>query len=263
MRKSRLVITWHEVWRNYWYEYMGIKGFFGFFIEKIVSKLTKNVISVSKRTRKGLVKLGLKKNNVHVVENWVDFKEIKNTEKSKENFDIIYAGRFMKHKNIDLIVKSIFILKKQFPNIRAVLIGEGPEKEVIVSLIRELKLEKNIAVNKFMLKEKVYEFMKSSKAFILPSVIEGFGIIVIEANACGLPVVTARHKRNASADLITDYDNGFVCNLSPEEIAEKTSILLENDKLKKKMSINSIENSKRYDINFSVSKIENIYKNAK
>ncbi|MDD5086688.1 MAG: glycosyltransferase, partial [Candidatus Nanoarchaeia archaeon] len=226
IRKNRLVITWHEVWRDYWYEYMGIKGVFGFFIEKVVSRLTKNIISVSKRTKKGLIKLGISKNNIKVVENWVDNEEIESIRKLRQNFDVIYAGRFMKHKNVDLIVNSIYILKKKFPDIRVILIGDGPEKEKIIQLIKELGLQKNIETRNFMLREKIYEYMKSSKSFILPSVIEGFGIIVIEANACGLPVVTVRHKRNASADLIKDYHNGFVCNLSPDEIAEKTSILL-------------------------------------
>ena len=209
-----------------------------------------------------MTKLGLNKENINVVENWVDNEEIENIEVLKKNSDIVYAGRFMKHKNVDTIVRSIFILKNQFPDIRAVLIGEGPEKEKIKHLIKELNLEKAIELKDFMLKEKVYQFMKSSKVFILPSVIEGFGIIVIEANACGLPVITVRHKRNASADLINDYQNGFVCKLSPDEIAEKTAILLENENLRKKMSLTSIEKSKNYDIDFFTRKIENIYKNA-
>ena len=50
--------------------------------------------------------------------------------------------------------------------------------------------------------EDVYSLMKSSKVFVLPSTREGFGISVIEANACGIPVITVRHENNASKDLI-------------------------------------------------------------
>ena len=112
----------------------------------------------------------------------------------------------------------------------------------------------------FMLKEEVYGFMKSSKLFVLPSVLEGFGIIVIEANACGLPVITVKHERNASADLIRDYDNGFVCKLSEVHIAEKMIMLLKNKKLRKYMSKNSVKHVKGYDIKNAVANLESIYK---
>ncbi len=260
LRNTPLVITWHEVWMDYWYEYLGWRGVFGIVIEKIVSKLTKNIVSVSNKTKNNLVKLGVNKKNISVVYNWVDIKEIKEIKKSKEEFDIIYAGRFMKHKNIDVLIKSIYLVKKEFPDLKAVIIGDGPEKAKLKALTKRLGLEKNIEFMDFMLKEKVYGFMKSSKLFVLPSVLEGFGIIVIEANACGLPVITVKHKRNASADLIKDYNNGFVCNPSEQNIAEKISILLKNNKLRESMSKKSIQNAENYDIINTVAKLENIYK---
>jgi len=260
LRNTPLVITWHEVWMDYWYEYLGWIGVFGIVIEKIVSKLTKNIVSVSNKTKNNLVKLGVNKKHISVVYNWVDIKEIEAIKKSKEEFDIIYAGRLMKHKNIDILIKSVYLAKKEFPEIKAVIIGDGPEKAKLKALTKNLRLEKNIEFMDFMLKEKVYGFMKSSNLFILPSVLEGFGIIVIEANACGLPVITVKHKRNASADLIKDYNNGFVCNLSEQNIAEKISILLKNNKLRESMSKKSIQNAENYDIINIVAKLKNIYK---
>ena len=52
-------------------------------------------------------------------------------------------------------------------------------------------------------------YMKSSKVFVLPSTREGFGIVVIEANACGFPVVVVNHKMNAATDLVVDGINGI------------------------------------------------------
>jgi glycosyltransferase involved in cell wall biosynthesis len=260
LRNTPLVITWHEVWRDYWYEYLGWKGMFGVIIEKIVSKLTKNIISVSNKTKNNLLALNVNKKYVSVVYNWVDIKEIEEIKKFKEEFDVFYAGRLMKHKNIDILIKSVYLAKKEFPDIKTVIIGNGPEKTKLKALTRKLNLEKNIKFMDFMLKEQVYRFMKSSKLFVLPSVLEGFGIIVIEANACGIPVITVKHKRNASADLIKNYNNGFVCNLSESSIAEKILILLKNSKLRENMSKKSIRNAENYDIKKAVIKLENIYK---
>jgi len=260
LKNTPLIVTWHEVWRDYWYEYLGWRGVFGVIIEKIVSRLTKNIVSVSNRTKNNLIKLGINKEHIFTVYNWVDIKEIEKIKKSKEEFDIIYAGRLMKHKNIDVLIKSVYLAKKEFPDIKAVIIGNGPEKAKLMALTNKLRLEKNIRFMDFMLKEEVYGFMKSSKLFVLPSVLEGFGITVIEANACGLPVITVKHKRNASADLIKDYDNGFVCKLSEAHIAEKILILLKNNKLRRGMRKKSIKNAKNYDIKSTVTKLENIYK---
>jgi len=260
IKNTPLIITWHEVWMDYWYEYFGWKGVFGIVIEKIVSKITKNIISVSNRTRDNLIKLGINKEHISTVYNWVDIKEIQKIKKSKEKSEIIYAGRLMKHKNIDVLIKSIYLAKKEFPDLNAVIIGKGPEKAKLKALTKSLGLEKNIRFMDFMLKEEVYGFMKSSKLFVLPSVLEGFGIIVIEANACGLPVITVKHERNASADLIRDYDNGFVCKLSEVHIAEKMIMLLKNKKLRKYMSKNSVKHVKGYDIKNAVANLESIYK---
>ena len=71
--------------------------------------------------------------------------------------------------------------------------------------------------------------MKSSKVFVLPSTREGFGIVVIEANACGIPVITINHKDNAARDLIEEGKNGFVCQLNEEEIAKRIKRILINN----------------------------------
>jgi glycosyltransferase involved in cell wall biosynthesis len=62
--------------------------------------------------------------------------------------------------------------------------------------------------------------MKSSKVFVLPSSREGFGITVLEANACGIPIVTVDEKNNAAQSLITNGKNGYVCKLDEKEIAK-------------------------------------------
>ena len=260
IKKVPLIITWHEVWRDYWYEYLGWRGIFGVVIEKVVSRLTKYIVSVSNKAKNNLINLGVNKKYISVVYNWVDIKEIKKIKEPKKKLDVIYAGRLMKHKNINILIKSVYLAKKEFPDIKAGIIGDGPEKTRLRALTKRLRIERNIKFMDFMLKEELYGFMKSSKLFVLPSVLEGFGIIVIEANACGLPVITVKHKRNASVDLIKDYNNGFVCKLSEAHIAEKIIILLKDNKLRENMSKKSIQNAEDYDIITTVAKLENIYK---
>ena len=69
---------------------------------------------------------------------------------------------------------------------------------------------------------------KSSKVFILLLTREGFGIVVIEANACEISIITINHKNNAGRDLIEEGKNGFICLLDEMEIAKNTNRFITN-----------------------------------
>lgn len=212
-RKSRLVITWHEVWDNYWFNYLGKKGIFGKIIERIVTHLTDEIVAVSELTKGDLRKIGVR-NDIKVIPNGVDFTIISEVVPSNQESDIIFAGRLIKEKNIDLLVKSIRCVKGKTPNISCIIIGDGPERNNLKGLIHELNLENNILMTGFVQEHKqVLSYMKSSRVFVSPSTREGFGISALEANACGLPVITVSHPQNAICSLITNSENGFICQL--------------------------------------------------
>lgn len=241
-RRTPLVITWHEIWDKYWFEYLGKKGLFGWIVERLTAKLTNKNIAVSERTKKDLESLGVK--DVKVIHNGIDFKKIESVKPSEEESDIVFAGRLIKDKNVDILIKAISSIKKEVPDIKCIIIGDGPEKEKLMKLAKELRVENNVKFVGFLENhDDVIAYMKSSKVFVLPSTREGFGIVALEANACGLPVVTVNHRRNAACDFING-ENGFVCELSAEDIAEKILIGLEMGKVMKRKCI---ENAMKYD----------------
>ena len=98
--------------------------------------------------------------------------------------------------------------------------------------------------------------MKSSNVLVLPSVREGFGIVVIESNACGIPVVVVDHEMNAAKDLVHEGVNGYKATLSPEDISDKIIKSIEN---KDKMKTSCIDSSKGYDWNKIVDDLEKVY----
>lgn len=256
LSKSSLCITWIEVWDDYWYEYIGKAGFFGKLLEKIVAYLTGNLIAISNKTKKDLNAIGIHK-NIKVIPVGIDMNYINKIKPSKKKSDVIFTGRLIKEKNVDLLLKAIKIVKEDINDIKCFIIGEGPERLNLENLAYELEIMNNIVFIDFLDKHsEMISLMKSSKILVLPSTREGFGIVVIEANACGLPVVVVEHDMNAAVDLVINNKNGLISNFSEFDMASNIINLLNN---KDKMYNDCIEMSKQYDWEIIVDSLENFY----
>lgn len=263
LKKKPLVLTWHEVWDDYWKYYIGWKGIIGRYIERILSRLTKNHIVVSERTKKRLKTIN-ENIDIRIVPNALELDKINKVKPSKEEFDVMYCGRLLPHKNVDVLIRAVAVLKKDFSKIKCLVLGRGPEKEKLLALTAKLSLKKNIVFKDFVEEhEEVYSFMKSSKVFVLPSILEGFGIVVIEAMACGLPVITTSYKWNAAEDIIIENDSGYVLELSPDLIADNIRILLEDKTLRKDFRKNNKTKVKKYSLKKIVGKLEKFYHKIK
>jgi len=225
--KTPLVITWHEVWGDYWYSYLGLVGFFGKCTEHLISRLTPHVIAVSATTAINLRALGYQ-TKIKIIPNGVDLLRIDAILPHDEMYDIIFVGRLIKEKNVDMLVRAMGILSHENKNYRLLIIGEGPERETIVRLIHECSLEPHVHMIGFRDNhDEIIAHMKSAKICVLPSTREGFGIAALEALACGLSVVTVDHPANAIRDLITEK-TGFICTLSATDLADKIRTALEH-----------------------------------
>jgi len=258
-KNSILVITWLEVWNNYWYEYLGRKGIFGKWIERMVVRLSKNMIAISESTKRGLLSIGAR-GNIKIVPNGVDLEEINAVPSASDESDVIFAGRLIKEKNIDVLIKSIGLIKGAIPDISCFIIGDGPERSSLEKLTQDLGLEESIHFLGFLARSQdVFACMKSSKVLVLPSTREGFGIVVLEANACGLPVVTVRHPQNAASDLIIDGKNGFLCELNEKDMAEKITIALE---ARQNLFQGCVDYARNYDWDKVADMVEDVYESA-
>lgn len=260
-KRTPLVISWYEFWGNYWYEYLGMKGFFGKVVERFVSKLPALIIANSEKVRQDLIFAGVRPEKVTVNANGVNLEEIQKIESRKENFDILYAGRLVSHKNIDLLIKAIKLVGERAGEVTCGIIGDGPEREKLTELVKDLKLNGHIKFLGFLEKEEdVISYMKSSRIFAIPSVREGSPITVVEANACGLPVITVNHKNNGTTTLIEEGVNGFICELSEESVAQQIlELLLENGSWLQ-VHKSSLAKAKNYDWDTIVKDLEDIYR---
>ncbi|CEG14028.1 putative glycosyl transferase, family 1 [groundwater metagenome] len=262
IKMKPMVINWYEVWGDYWYTYLGkIGGFIAKTIEKITTKFPTFIISNSKNTEKRLIEIGVDKRKSKVIYNGLDIELIKSIQPAKKKFDVVFVGRLINYKQVDVVIEYIKVIKKDFKDVTCCIIGDGPEKNNLIYLSEKLDLTENIVFcGRIERDEDVWSIMKSSKVFIYPLTKEGTPFTLLEANACGVPVIGIKHRLSGVEELITDGLNGFLLERpNAELVSEKTILLLKDHTLRKKMSEEAIKFAQNFDWDNKIDEIEEIY----
>ena len=242
IRRKPLFATWHEVWgKDYWREYLSLAGIAGFWVERLAVKLPNHIIANSQHTADLLqTRLGVKKSTIIV--NGVNMEAIAALEPAKNRTDILYVGRLMDFKNVHLIIETLAALKQQGTILSCTIIGKGPAKSKLQRLAKKLDVAEQIEWLGFLPRSNdVYAHMKAAKLLVLPSKREGFGVVAIEANASGTPVLTANFAGNAAKDLIHDGVNGYVFEPTIEDLTASLQKALQELKKLESSTLNFVK----------------------
>ena len=222
--------TWHEALSiQEWTSYMGAKGYLAACIETVSIRLPYQITAASNHTKNMLASRHKRTKRVSVVASGIDTELISSVAPVADQCDVLYVGRLVKDKNIDKMILAFEIIAKKNKNAQCVIIGHGIEKDNLVNLITERKLTKCVRILDPLPSDvDVYAYMKKASVFVLPSTREGFGIVALEALACGTPVVTSNVATNAARHLIADGETGSIVSISPAEIAKAIETWLKN-----------------------------------
>ena len=263
LRQSNLVITWYEVWDDYWYEYLGKKGIFGKIIERASIRLVDIIIPISDYIKKDLQQLG-RIRGVRVVENGVDFEELQSVPEADTEWDIVYVGRLSEHKNVDLLLESVQVLSERFDcNVSCGIIGDGPEREPLEQHAIDIGVNQQVEFLGFVEKdEDVIGNIKSASVFVLPSIREGFPNTILEANACGVPSIVIEHAENGSTAVVENGKTGYVTELDAVAVAKRVKAILTDEELYKQFSDNARTFAQEHDWDNIVSDLEQVYLRA-
>lgn len=191
------IATVHEIWQGQWIQNMGlINGFVGHFLEKHYLKYNfDGYISVSNFTKKKLIyHMKVPEEKIVVIYNGINLDLFKNTFVDEKYRDptIVTICRLVPYKRVEDLIKAIKILKSDIPNIRLKIIGKGPQEEYLKTLSKDLGIiDKIDFLGKISDNKELIKILKKSHVFALPSIVEGFGIVIIEALAAGIPYVSA------------------------------------------------------------------------
>jgi glycosyltransferase involved in cell wall biosynthesis len=197
-------------------------------------KRADRVISVTKEITSQLVENGFPLSIIKEIPNGVDPREFSPREDplSSQGRLITYVGRFDPLKGLDDLLKAFKMVNEKHPETRLVLVGDGEEKDNLIRLAHQLDIYPQVRFEG--MKEGVENSLRESEVFAFPSLTEGLSNVLLEAMACGLPVVATRVGGNV--ELVEDGLNGFLINpRDPDGLAEAIMSLLEDKERAKQM----------------------------
>lgn len=159
---------------------------------------------------------------------------------------VISVGRLTPQKNYASLIRAFKNVTEKHPDWILEIYGDGPQEVELKSLITQLNLEKHVFLKGFS--SNVKDVMTNASIFALSSMFEGFGLVIVEAMACGLPVVSYVCPCGPK-DIITEGKDGFLVEVNDEmTLANKINILIENEELQKQMSDAVIIKAEKYNI---------------
>ncbi len=135
---------------------------------------------------------------------------------------VVFAGRHIPEKRAHLVAEVVARARTGgVPELRGLILGDGPEHERVIASIAQRGMEGLVEVSGFVDAEEVCDALSRATCHLLPSLREGYGLVVIEAAAAGTPSVVAPAADNAAVELISDGENGFVAaSEAPVALAE-------------------------------------------
>jgi glycosyltransferase involved in cell wall biosynthesis len=179
-------------------------------------------------------KMGIKKPFI-VIPNMVAplFSESPLKRRTIVNGEVIYfTNAFIsERKNHEHLIKSFNLVLRELPNARLIIAGDAIEeqdltyKEKLIELVKSLKLQNKIDFIGPLSREQVLEKLQKAHVFVLASKYETFGVVLIEALACGLPVISTDSK--GPRDIIT-VQNGILCDFTVQSFANAMKKIVEN-----------------------------------
>lgn len=177
---------------------------------------------------------------------------------SRDNKYILFVGRLHPEKSVDTLIKAVPEIIKKQPTVRILILGEGHQSKELEALSKSMHLgEKVFFLGMINNDDKVLAY-NAADIFCLPSLAELEGMVVLEAMACGIPILIADAPSSASKYFV--HKNGML--FKPEDahdLARQALAMLSDGKKLKAMGRQSLESSKHYDINESVVRLENLY----
>ena len=240
-RKPKIAVVYHIHDKQFFIELPFPLSIAGFLIEKFIFPLCYSrakIMAISKTTKAELVELGISRRNIEIVYPGINgaHSEFAIKRKKASYPTILYLGRIKKYKRVNLLIKIMPKILQKIPNARLVIAGWGTEAPTVFDLSMRGSNRKKVKIVGPVTEYEKKVLLSKSWVFVNPSIGEGWSISVIEANLYGTPAVAFNVP--GLSESVKTGETGFLAE-NEDEFLEKVCQILEDEKLRKKLSDNA------------------------
>lgn len=277
LKRIPFVVTYHTLWNHYMHYILKgkiIRPKMAEIASKIFGNLCDTLVVPTKKVKEELLSYGVDK-PIEIISNGIELSHFKSGDKLwlRKQFEIasdskilLYVGRLGKEKSVDYLLRFFAKLQKELPKTTFVIVGDGTEKTKLRELAKKLKIDKKVIFAGPINPSVLPNVYSGADVFVFASKTETQGIVILEAMASGLPVVTIYD--DAYTDIITDGVTGLLVKGSPSLFAKRVSSLLQNPQLQQTLSANARKIVDAYSVHTIAVQLEALYqdliiKNAK
>lgn len=249
-----LVTTWHEVWDDYWEEYLGRLAPFGKAVERVTARTAGEPVAVSESTADRLAAIGPSRDRITVVPNGIDADDIASVPAATNEYDVLFAGRHTAEKRVDVLLRAFDRVAVEHDATLGV-IGEGPETERLRALADGLTNGHRIEFLGFLDDhDDVLAQMRAADVFASASTREGFGMTFVEAMAADCTVVAAAHAESAASEVVGEA--GFLVPPTVDGFSDALGRVLGGER----PATDPVEAARRYDWDGIVDRTVDLYR---
>ena len=178
----------------------------------------------------------------------------------RDELVLISVGRLAPEKNWDTLLRAFGQTQAKHPDVRLVLIGDGPARESLETLADELEISDQVEFTGSLPFEQIPQYLKAADAFTFASVTETQGLVTIEAMAAGLPIVAVDGP--GTRDIVEDGKQGFLVENDPEALAAGLNQLFSDPQRLERFSTNALKKAKTFDVNQLGKQLITVYEQA-
>lgn len=170
-----------------------------------------------------------------------------------------YFGRLKKYKSVDQMLRALPVVLKQVPELKVLIVGEGDDKARLQSITKELGLSAAVEFTGFVTEQRKVELLQQMWFKVTTSSKEGWGLTVLEANACGTPVVASNVQ--GLWDAVKDNETGLLYEYGDvRDLSSKILELLKDAQLLQRLTNGAIEWAKQFDWEVAAKQTEELLK---
>ena len=257
-----VVATWHEFWGEHWDEYLAHRPLLARAAraaEASALRLGDRHVAVSAFTAQRLADAGLEPERIRVVENGVALDAYRSVQRSPIRSDLVFVGRLIEDKRVDLLIHAVASLREALPDLRCLVIGDGPERPRLEAEAAALGVSDQVRFLGQLAEDDKIALLKASRVFVMPSVREGFGIAVVEAQAAGLAPIVVRSEHSAAPALVRDGVDGLICSPRPDGLGAAIQGLLTDPDRLASMRAAAAQTAERWDWEQMALAMERVY----